>query len=195
MNREPNLEPAPCPKMETVDSEGRSHQPPRPNRDNEAPDSQELTRRNFLRIGIGALGILSALEVAGASILYLRSRGLAGKYGGVVTAGPVESFPPGSVAEFPDGRFFLIRSQDGGFLAVYNRCPHLGCVVHWEAQENRFLCPCHASSFDLYGNFESPPVSRPLDAFPVRIQDANVRVDTTKLQRRSSVDREQLTYA
>ena len=51
----------------------------------------------------------------------------------------MDSFPPGSVTEFPDGRFFLIRSHDGGFLAVYQRCTHLGCSVTWEADEGRFV--------------------------------------------------------
>jgi cytochrome b6-f complex iron-sulfur subunit len=166
-----------------------------PGRVDESQDPEELTRRNFIKIGIGALSLLAALEVAGASMLFLRSRGLEAKFGGVVTAGPVDTFPPGSVTEFPDGRFFLIRSLDGGFLAVHSRCPHLGCAVHWAPDENRFLCPCHASSFDLYGSFESAPVSRALDAFPVTIEDTTVRVNTAKLERRDHFVPEQLTYA
>lgn len=166
-----------------------------PGPDGQGQDPQPLTRRNFVRIGIGALGTLSLLEVVGASALFLRARSLEGKYGGLVVAGQVDSFPPGSVTEFPEGRFFLIRAQDGGFIALHSRCPHLGCAVHWSGQENRFLCPCHASSFDGYGNFESPPVSRPLDAFPLVIEETMIRVDTAKLQRRTSFEQEQLTYA
>ena len=195
MEREPNPKQVVYPRMETSEPENVSHRPPVPGRVGEAQDPQELTRRNFIRIGIGALSTLAAIEVVGASVLFLRSRSLEGKFGGVVTAGSVDGFPPGSVTEFPDGRFFLIRSKDGGFLAVHSRCPHLGCAVQWASEENRFLCPCHASSFDLYGSFESSPVSQALDAFPVIVEDTTVRVDTTKLQRRDRFAPEQLTYA
>jgi len=194
MDRKPNLKKALYPGMEKNEPENLPHRPPTSGRVDEAQGSQELSRRDFMRIGIGALSTLAALEVAGAGLLFLRSRNLEGKFGEVVTAGPVDSFPPGSVTEFPDGHFFLIRSNDGGFLAVHSRCPHLGCTVHWTSEENRFFCPCHASSFDLYGNFESPPVSRPLDAFPVKIEDARVIVDTAKSQRRDHFAPEQLTY-
>jgi len=195
MDREPNPKQVVYPGIETNEAEDLPYPPPVPARDDETQDPQELTRRNFIKIGIGALSIAAALEVASASALFLRSRSLEGKFGGVVTAGPVDSFLPGSVTEFPDARFFLIRSPDGGFLAVHSRCPHLGCAVHWASEEKCFLCPCHASSFDLYGSFESAPVSRALDAFLVTIEDTMVRVDTSKLQRRDQFAPEQLTYA
>ncbi len=90
--------------------------------------SEQLTRRNFLRLGLGALSSLAILEVGGASLLFMQPRSLDGEFGGLVAAGTVDSFPLASVTEFPDGRFFLIRDIDGGFLAVYNRCtPWLHC--------------------------------------------------------------------
>jgi len=47
------------------------------------------------------------------------------------------------------------------FLAFSNRCPHLGCKVHWQAQENRFYCPCHQGVFDPNGLATAGP---PADA-------------------------------
>ncbi len=37
------------------------------------------------------------------------------------------------------------------FLALSSVCPHLGCRVHWEANNNRFFCPCHNGVFDADG--------------------------------------------
>ena len=54
-----------------------------------------------------------------------------GEFGEVITAGEVESFPTNSVTEFPAVHLYVIRAQDGGFLAVHSRCPHLGCTVTW----------------------------------------------------------------
>jgi len=155
----------------------------------------QLTRRNFLKMGFGALGALALLEVGGASLLFMKPRSLEGEFGGLVTAGTVDSFPPGSVVEFSDGRFFLVRSSEGGFLAVYRRCTHLGCSVNWETEQNRFFCPCHASSFDPHGDVENPPAPRALDTFPVQITDGQVIVDTSRGQSRDTFTHEQLVFA
>lgn len=157
-------------------------------------DEQNLTRRNFLKLGIGALTALAALEVGSAGLLFLRSRSLDGEFGGEIKAGPVEQFPNGSVTEFTDSSFFLVRASNGGFLAIYRRCPHLGCTVNWVAEEEKFYCPCHASSFDFYGNYENQPVPRALDTFPINFKDGLVVVKTSEFQRRDRFTPEQLVY-
>jgi cytochrome b6-f complex iron-sulfur subunit len=157
--------------------------------------NSQLSRRDFLKLGIGALSALALLEVGGASLLFMQPRSLEGEFGGVVNAGPVDSFPNGSIIEFPNGRFFLIRSQDGGFLAVYHRCTHLGCSVTWEAGSNRFFCPCHASSFDANGDVMNPPAPRALDTFDVSITDGHVMVNTGQARSRDAFSLEQLVFA
>jgi len=52
------------------------------------------------------------------------------------------------------------RSRDGGaedFIALSSTCPHLGCQVRWEAQNNRFFCPCHNGVFDPTGRATAGP--------------------------------------
>jgi len=51
-------------------------------------------------------------------------------------------------------------SRDGGasdFIALSSTCPHLGCQVRWEAQNNRFFCPCHNGVFDPSGRATGGP--------------------------------------
>lgn len=164
-------------------------------RNTQQSDEQQLSRRNFLKMGVAALGALTVLEIGGASLLFLEPRSLEGEFGSVVTAGELDSFPAGTVTEFPDGRFFLVRAHDGGFLAVYRRCTHLGCTVAWKADENQFFCPCHASSFDFYGNVENPPAPRALDTFPVTIKAGQILVNTSEERNRDTYSPEQLVYA
>jgi len=154
-----------------------------------------LSRRDFLKLGIGALSALAMLEMSGVSLFFMQPRSLAGEFGSVVNAGPVGSFPVGSVVEFPDGRFFLIHAPDGGFLAVYSRCTHLGCTINWEPDGNRFFCPCHASSFDTTGEVQNPPAPRALDLFAITIVDGQVLVDTGSIIQRDHFTNDQLTYA
>ncbi len=162
---------------------------------NNPNDTKQVSRRSFLKMGLGALGTLATLELGGATFLFMKPRSLEGEFGDIVNAGPLDSFLPGSVVEFPDGRFFLIRSHEGGFLAVYQRCTHLGCSVSWEADKNHFFCPCHASSFDIHGTVVNPPAPRALDTFPIQIKDGQVFVDTTEAQTRDTFTPEQLTCA
>ncbi len=45
-------------------------------------------------------------------------------------------------------------ARDGGaddFIALSSTCPHLGCQVRWESQNDRFFCPCHNGVFDPSG--------------------------------------------
>ena len=153
-----------------------------------------FSRRSLLKVGMGALASLALMEIGGAGFLFLRARSLEGEFGGLITAGPADSFPAGSVTEFADNHFFLIRSPEGGFLAVHNRCPHLGCTVNWVESESQFLCPCHAASFDFFGNYEGPPVPRPLDTFAVQFDETVVLVNTSQPERREGYAPEQLAY-
>ena len=46
------------------------------------------------------------------------------------------------------------RSADAdatAFVALSSTCPHLGCQVHWQSQNNRYFCPCHNGVFDPSG--------------------------------------------
>jgi cytochrome b6-f complex iron-sulfur subunit len=163
--------------------------------DKNKKNDAQLSRRDFLKMGVSALSLVALLEIGGASLLFMRPRSLDGEFGGLVTAGLADSFPPGSVTEFPDGRFYLVRAADGGFLAVYRRCTHLGCTVSWEPEQNSFFCPCHASTFDMHGEVQSPPAPRALDTFPVKIDAGQVIVDTAHIQNRDGFAPDQLAYA
>ena len=102
----------------------------------------------------------------------------------LVVAGPVDGFEPGSVTAFQRGKFYLARLEDGGFLALSRECTHLGCTVPWVESEQRFICPCHASAFDIRGEVLSPPAARPLDLMAVRIENGIVKVQTSTVTRR-----------
>jgi len=99
------------------------------------------------------------------------------------------------VTAFREGRFYLVRLEDGGFLALHRKCTHLGCTVPWIPEEGRFACPCHASAFDLRGDVLNPPALRALDLFPVRIENGIVKVDTAAPVRRTVFDPSQVVRA
>ena len=122
-------------------------------------------------------------------------RARAGDADAILTAGPVDSFAPDSVTAFPQGKFYLVRLEDGGFLAVSRECTHLSCTVPWVDAERSFVCPCHSSAFDMRGDVVSPPAPRALDLFEVRIENRIVKVNTANVVRRRSFHPDQVTRA
>ena len=143
-----------------------------------------------------ALGGIALAEAIWVAVSFLRPRkrktGPAGG-AGMVVAGPVERFEPDSVTAFREGKFYLVRLSEGGFLALHRECTHLGCTVPWDPEARRFDCPCHASSFDIRGDVLSPPAPRALDLFAVRIENGIVKVDTRRPLRRASFEPGQVT--
>ena len=164
-----------------------------PINDPATPD-EGLNRRSFLKYAGAGLGALVVVELGGIGFAYLHPRLAEGDFGSVITAGAVDDFPPGSVTHIVNGRFYLTRFDDGGFLALYQRCTHLGCTVPWEQAEQLFVCPCHNSQFDDAGTVLNPPAPRPLDMFEAVIEDAVVMVNTGAALARDAFDSSQVVY-
>jgi cytochrome b6-f complex iron-sulfur subunit len=106
----------------------------------------------------------------------------------------VDQYALNSVTAFVRDKFYLCRLEDGGFLAVSRKCTHLGCTVPWIDKEKRFVCPCHASAFDIRGEVVSAPAPRALDMYPVTIENNVVKVNTNQPIKRSEFRVEQVVY-
>ena len=126
---------------------------------------------------------------------FLTPRIEAGAFGARVVAGRVDEFQPGTVSHVQKGRFYISRLEDGGYLALWHSCTHLGCTVPWREDENHFHCPCHSSIFTAVGEVVSGPAPRPLDIFPIEIVDGNLVVDTGQPIQRSKFEPAQETHA
>jgi cytochrome b6-f complex iron-sulfur subunit len=161
-------------------------------------EAEKTDRRNFLSRIWRILGLVALGELAFFTVSMLRP----GKKNlkktpdaSIKVAGSVEDFPVNSVTPDRINKYFLIRSEDGGFLALSLICSHLGCSVLWDKEKNQFICPCHSSAFDRLGNVINSPAPRPLDYFPVIIEGGKVKVDMNKKTKRKKFEKNQVTYA
>ena len=155
-------------------------------------------RRKFLSKIWGILGLVALAELAFFTISMLRP----GKKNlkdnptiNIKVAGSVEDFPVNSVTADRVNKYFLIRSEDGGFLALSLICSHLGCSVLWDKEKNQFICPCHSSAFDRHGDVINSPAPRALDYFPVIIEGGKIKIDLNQKTRRKKFEKNQVTYA
>jgi cytochrome b6-f complex iron-sulfur subunit len=159
--------------------------------------SPQFSRRSFLNRLWVILGGLALVEVAVLVIAFFQPRKTREKIGdseGIVEAGAVDRFALNSVTAFVRGKFYLARLEDGGFLSLSRKCTHLGCTVPWSAKEMKFVCPCHASVYDIRGEVVSAPAPRPLDLHHVFIENNIVKIDTNKVIKRSVFRAEQVVY-
>lgn len=83
--------------------------------------------------------------------------------------------PPGNAFtyEAPGGKTINIVRGQNGFVALSDVCPHLGCRVHWEAQNEQFVCPCHDGHFDASG----VPISGPPKDMGASLPKYTVAID------------------
>jgi len=153
-----------------------------------------MNRREFLGIA-WAVSLFGLLGQAGTALLnFLQPRVEPGAFGAEVAAGQVDEFDPGTVSHVQKGRFYISRLEDGGMLALWHRCTHLGCTVPWREDEGQFHCPCHSSIFTTVGEVVSGPAPRPLDIFPVTVTHGEIVVDTGNPIQRHEFDPSQVTY-
>ncbi|TEU15614.1 MAG: Rieske (2Fe-2S) protein [Anaerolineales bacterium] len=154
-------------------------------------EGKTISRRRFF-LYAWAVSVVAVMgEAVGMLFKFIQPRVQEGAFGGKITAGKMEEFPLGSVTSIKEGRFF-ISHLEGGFLALYSKCPHLGCLAPWIEGEGQFNCPCHGALFNEKGELLSGPSPRPLDLFPLEIVEGEIVVDTSTPILRKQFEESQL---
>jgi len=160
------------------------------------PKRNVITRRIFILGGFwSAIGLLF-VGIFGSPLDFMWIRKITG-FGGPVPVSPdrvpAQGADPIVISE---GRFFLLNLEPGitpngettpgGLLALWRKCPHLGCTVPWrpdfvfQGRKGWFRCPCHGSTYTKEGGIiVAGPAPRPLDVFPIEVQqDRSLVVQT-----------------
>jgi cytochrome b6-f complex iron-sulfur subunit len=152
------------------------------------PRRGTITRRIFILGGFwSALGLL-IVGLLGAPLDFMWIRRVRG-FGGPIAVTP-DRIPPagGEPLRIFEGRFWLVNLEagttpngeetPGGVIALWTKCPHLGCTVPWNGSFNFsgrtgwFRCPCHNSTYTKEGGvLVFGPAPRPMDVFPITVQD------------------------
>ena len=159
-----------------------------------AEPRRSVSRRSFLRftLGIGTAGSLGAFGAAALGFMWPQ---LGEGFGATIDLGSAAELAAEIRSErapfvYPQGRLYVItwdpsvpgaEAQYGpdhvvlgpelGLMALYQKCPHLGCRVPWCQVSQWFECPCHGSKYNRWGEFARPPAPRGMDRFPSQVND------------------------
>jgi cytochrome b6-f complex iron-sulfur subunit len=164
----------------------------------------EMSRRGFMRrlFWVGA-GILSIEFLAGSvNFLWPNVRsGLGGKFtigkAADIAANQV-SWTEGQPYAFGKARVFFVnvpaakalvsgsgeKVADPGanVLALYRKCPHLGCQIPPLCPKSDwFECLCHGSKYNIIGEKRAGPAPRGMDRFRVDLTNGTYVLDTSAL--------------
>jgi Rieske Fe-S protein len=138
----------------------------------ESAAEEEVTRREFARFLVLGTGALAVGNVGLAAWTQLRS---------INEGEPRPIVPLADVAvgatylfRYPNDSdpAVLLRVGESAIVAFSQKCTHLGCVVYYEPDEQRWHCPCHEGNFEaLTGDVISGPPTRPLGRIDIEIRD------------------------
>ena len=167
-------------------------------------DEEELgvTRRQFFNRGILTATMLGIGAFGAASLAFLWPSG-AGGFGGKVNIGSLDDIDkaiaaktpyynaaakvyiqPYPKADIPKAKKVaqyvppLLAGMEQGYVALYQKCVHLGCRVPWCQTSQWFECPCHGSKYNRVGEKRGGPAPRGLDRFALSISGGSMLVDT-----------------
>jgi cytochrome b6-f complex iron-sulfur subunit len=145
------------------------------------PTRTLVNRRTFVLGGFwGSMAAVGAAIVGGWGIDFLWPKNITG-FGAPVGVSASKLPAPGAdPVHIAEGRFWLVNipageaDSPGGLLALYQKCPHLGCTVPWRAdfefggKKGWFRCPCHGSTFTKEGGIlVAGPSSRNMDTMTI----------------------------
>lgn len=179
-----------------------------------SPEESGVSRRQFFNRAIGAtFGLFLGLQ--GIYYLAFFWPKLSGGFGTDVDAGSLEALsaqtvnPDGSVVPVfvPEARAYIVPAPDtlssqyegrdvaaGGFMALFQRCVHLGCRVPWCSTSIGFECPCHGSRYNSIGEYFGGPAPRNLDRFVVEVRDDRLIVRTGTIIETPRAPRQSVSY-
>lgn len=149
-----------------------------------------VSRRQFFNRAITATfgSFLGLFGLYGLAFFWPK---LTGGFGTDVDAGAVGDLgdqtvnPDGTIVPvfIPEARAYVVPApttlgeqyegrsvEAGGFMALFQRCVHLGCRVPWCSTSIGFECPCHGSRYNSVGEYFSGPAPRNLDRFIVELR-------------------------
>jgi cytochrome b6-f complex iron-sulfur subunit len=167
------------------------------------PETLGVTRRQFFNRSIVAAQSL-VLGSFGLAVIGFLWPSLTGGFGGKVRAGKLSDvldaiqekkepfyvpearsyvvpYPQSALgaAKSVDAYESILPGMEAGVVALWQKCPHLGCRVPWCQTSQWFECPCHGSKYNRVGEKKGGPAPRGMDRFPVSVDaGGNVVIDT-----------------
>ncbi len=135
---------------------------------------QNDSRRKFLGLCLGAITASLAAAALWPIWRYLAPQGGPGKSEKIELARDQVPVGGAHFFTFRGHPAVVLQEKAGEFIALNAVCTHLGCIVKWLPDKGEFLCPCHAGRYSPAGSVLGGPPPKPLESYPVAVQDNKI---------------------
>lgn len=156
------------------------------------PEAVGVSRRQFLNRSTVAVMGFSITGFGAACVAFLWPPFVTG-FGADVNAGTVDDVKSRIRDEngflyLPEGRAWVteypaaalqkaqatysapeLAGMESGLIALFQKCPHLGCRVPSCLTSQWFECPCHGSRYNQVGEKRGGPAPRGMDRFAMTV--------------------------
>jgi cytochrome b6-f complex iron-sulfur subunit len=132
-----------------------------------------VSRRDFVcRAGAALAGVPVAQLLAGcAGATMYRVTPLSGQLRLDLQSLPELEFETGVAMLSVEGSetpLFVVRQNPTTYLTLSSVCTHRGCTV--ESKRDRFVCPCHGSTYSRLGDVMKGPAEQALRRYRTELQ-------------------------
>lgn len=133
-----------------------------------------MKRRAFLKALMGLFSSAAVLSFLYPLLKFLAPPSGEARFGRIVIL--KSEVPAGKSKDIVVNNMpaFIINRPDKGLIALSKVCTHLGCLVEYDGEGRRIVCPCHAGIYDLEGNVLSGPPPKPLPRLLLRVEGENI---------------------
>ncbi len=142
-------------------------------------------RRDFVRHGLLAVGALMALGATPDRLAAMERHFATGLLDGDDLRYPL---PTADGATIDRANGVIIARVNGAAMAFVLECPHRGENIRWQANNNRFFCPKHESTFQPDGTYIQGKAERGLDRYAIRREGNELVVTTTQKIRSTNAE-------
>ncbi len=94
-----------------------------------------------------------------------------------ITEYPAAALPKAKTVYSPSE----LTGMEAGLVALYQKCPHLGCRVPECKSSQWFECPCHGSQYNQVGEKKGGPAPRGMDRFATEVNGGVFTVNTGQI--------------
>ena len=137
----------------------------------------EVSRRGFLEWFLGGLALILGGGLLGPALAYLWPSTQKGPVQQREEAGAAADWAVSASKKLVvNEKPLIVIRTSAGFRSFSAVCPHLGCLITWNASRQMFECPCHGATFNTEGKVTAGPPPRPLTEFSVTVADGKVFV-------------------
>jgi len=81
------------------------------------------------------------------------------------------------ITKIEDPPMFIIAENETPVKVLNSHCTHMGCVVNFDANAKRFVCPCHGSQYNIDGTNIRGPAKKPLHSESFKVEKDKIVVD------------------